>query len=285
VVLVDPRPETHVAVQRFLQHDIAVAVLTARRLEPAFYSRGVRRSFLPSLTQHPQRWEARLLELAAQLEPRPLLVPCSRAAAALLQRLDERLAPHYAILHLQLPMMGSSQHAPTAENALRRAVLRGEPALEVQLVLDAASDCTACCALTWTAGAHPDAIVSSVASPQLLQRSLDWLRPHGFVGYARLIWAPDRNGRMVLHAASPLPGIGWSLALEDGVDFPLAWYAALVGGTPPQRSASQRLSRRIPIAEPGTLDDRLPLATYVPAFSFGDPMPWVVGILASLVRR
>jgi hypothetical protein len=285
VVLLDPRPESHLAVQRYRQHGIAVCVLTSRRLEPAFFTRGVTRALLPSPTQQPQRWEARLLELAAVLEPRPLLIPCSGVAASLLLGLDARLAPHYALVHLRSLLEHEPQHGPTAEAALRRTILRGEPAMEIQVVLDAPGNATALCALTWTAGAHPDAIVSSVAAPELVQRSLAWLRSSGYMGYARLIWAPDRNGHMELHAASPFPGLGWSLALEDGVDFPMAWYAALVGKEIPPSSGARRLSRRVAMNEPGNLDDALPLATYAPSLSLRDPLPWVAGLLASLVRR
>ena len=285
IVLIDPRPESHHAVTQFRRAQIPVCVLTSRRLEPAFYARGISRTHLPPMQSQPERWEARLLELAARIEPRAILMPCSRMATSLLASLHDRLSPHYAITHLHSLMPDGLHNAPTAEAALRRAVLRGEPAMEVQIVLDQNAACTALCVLTWTAGAHPDAIVTSVEASELVAKSLDLLRERSLVGYARLVWAPDRNGRLAIHAASVLPGLGWSLALEDGVDFPLQWYASLVREARPGQTSTRLMSRRLSIMEPGTNDDTLPLSTYAPPWSWSDPLPWFAGFLCSLVRR
>jgi hypothetical protein len=285
VVLIDPRPESYRAVQQFREGGIPVCVLTSRRLEPAFYARGVRRCHLPTMQSYPQSWEAGLLELAAQLEPRAILMPCSRVAARLLRAAHNRLSPHYALTHLQSLLPANLQNAPTAEAALRRAVLRGEPAIEVQVVLDRDGRCTAQCVLTWSAGAWPDVIVTSVEGTDLIGQSLALLRQHSLVGYARLIWAPDRQGRLTLHAAGVLPGLGWSLAWEDGVDFPMHWYASLVGADRPPQTALRQLTRRLSIMEPEANDDTLPLTVSAPAWSWKDPLPWLAGVLCSMVRR
>jgi len=285
VVLLDPRPESHRAVTQWRSTQIPLCVLTSRRLEPASFARGIRRCRLPAMHTRPERWEACLLELAAQLEPRAILVPGSRAAVDLLCQLHARLSPHFAITHLHSLMPDGLENAPTAEAALRRAVLRGEPAMEVQVVLDQAGLCTAQCVLTWTAGARPDTIVTSVEGAELIEASLALLRQRQLVGYARLIWAPDRHGRLTIHAASVLPGLGWSLALDDGVDFPLQWYAALVGQERLPQNPTRSMSRRLAILEPGTNDDSLPLSPYTPGWSWRDPLPWFAGFLCSLVRR
>jgi len=285
LLLLDPRPETFLAVTQLRRLGIPVGVLTSRRLEPAFYAREVNRHRLPAVETHPERWEACLVEMAARLEPRPILIPCSRPATRLIRALHPRLAPHYAMSYLHSLAPEGIPNAPTAETALRRAVLRGEPAMEVQVTLDAQKRCTGSCVLTWTAGAHPDVIVASTAGEEILENSLAWLRERSLIGYARLVWAPDRFGRMVIHAASALPGIGWSLALSDGVDFPALWYAALVGRETPPQVARMQVSRRIAIAEPGTNDDALPLAQFNPPWAWRDPLPWFAGFLCSLVRR
>jgi hypothetical protein len=280
-ILVDPRPETLAVVRSLRARGVPIVLLTARRLEPATYVRGVRRERLPNLATHPGRWEARLLELAAQLEPRPLVLGCSAPALEFLERTRARLGPHFVHGNWQLPL------APCAERidpeiALRRAMSRGEAALEVQLTLETNARRTGACVLAWTPGAAPDLLVASIAGDEVIAHSETFLRQH--VGYARLIWAPDRFGRLALHGASTLPGPGLELALQDGVDFATLGYAAALGHAMPAQPARRQLVRRLSLLEPGLAGEASPLVEMSHRLHCKDPIPWIAALLRGLVR-
>jgi hypothetical protein len=286
VVLVDPRLATLLAVQSLRQHGAPLHVVASRWMEPAFRARGVRRHRLPPLATQPQRWSARLLELAAHLEPRGLLLPCSKPARELLRRCRSMLEPHYDLPFLEpLDVHDYEAEDFRTERALRRTVLRGEPAFEVQLTVDAEGTCTGYCVLTWVSASSPYAVVTSVEGSEVLEASLDWLRPRGFRGYARLIWAPNRFGRVELQAAGTLPGTGWALAHEDGVDFPALLYASIAGVHTHGQQAQRRLSRQIPISEMARQSDVLPLVPFPVRWRLADPLPWIMSVLSGLLQR
>ena len=285
VVVVDPRPEWLPLVRSLRGHGAPLALLSARRLEPAMYARGVRRHRMPALAGRPERWEALLLELVARLEPRPLLLGCSAPALDFLRRTRPRLGPHYT--YGNLPPLGAARDADDLVDpdlALRRAVQRGEPALEVQMTRDASGRRTGLCVLAWAPGAVPDVVVTSVAGVEVASRSEAWLQAREIAGYARLVWAPDRFGRLALLAYSPLPGPGLELALADGVDFPALAYAAAVDQAVPAQQARLELVRRLPVQEPGRAGDASPLIEFRARPTWQDPLPWMASLLRSLVR-
>jgi len=284
VVLVDPDAATLLAVWSLRRQGNPLHLLSPRRFEPALWARGVQRHLLPDPEHHPLAWNARLLELAAHLEPRPLLIPCSRRGRELLRASRPTLEPHYALAHLEsLDLHGYDAEEFRTEKALRRTVLRGEPAFEVQLVVDAAGCCTGACILAWVAGVPPLVLVTSVEGEDVLERSLAWVRTRQLRGYARLIWGPDRFGRIDLQAAGTIPGNTWALAAEDGVDFPSLWAASLTGIAVEPRRAGQQLSRSFALAKPG-LQEEAPLLSLRPPWSSRDPLPFLAGILRSFAR-
>jgi hypothetical protein len=285
VVLVDPRPVSVLLLRRLRGLGVPIGVLTSRRLEPAFYARGVRRAFLPGLDVRPEAWIARLLEWAAHLEPRPLVWPCSWSALQRLLEARDNLAPHYEIANADTLVITRIGTSPPADVALRRAILRSEPAFEIQLTLDRAARVTGACALAWSPGAAPDVVVASVKADDLVERSHHWLADQDYHGYVRLIWSPDRFGHLALQAASPFPGIGLAFALQDGVDFSRLAYASITGMSAAPETARGGLVRRVSIVEPGVSGENLPLVEYWPSWSAQDPVPWCVGVIAQLVRR
>jgi hypothetical protein len=260
VVLVDPRPLTLFAIGSLRRHRIPIHVFSESLLDPSLYARGVSRHRLPSMRTQPRRWQARLLELAALIEPRPVLIPCSKRARTLLHDGQVALRPHFEIAHLEtLDLRGYETQDFRTERALRRTIVRGEPAFEVQVTLDSGARCNAACVLTWVAGVPPNLVVTSVEGHEILERSLEWLRSRRVRGYARLIWAPDRFGRVDLQAVGTLPGSGWMLALDDGVDFPLMWYACLAGVDLPAQFARRALSCQVSVATADADDASAPL--------------------------
>jgi hypothetical protein len=284
-VLVDPRPEWLAAVRSLRAHGAPLVLLSARRLEPAMYARGVRRRRLPSLQNCPQCWEALLLELAARLEPRPLLFACSPIALEFLHHSCRTLEPHYDYANLQrVQAPGTDGGLGSPEIALRRAVLRGEAALEVQMTRDANGRRTGLCVLAWAPGAAPDVLVSSVVGTEVAARTEAWLQASHYVGYARALWAPDRFGRLELQAASALPGAGLELALQDGVDFPELMYAAAADSAVRIQHAHLRLARKLPIVEPGLEGEASNLVELGTRPSHRDPLPWMAALLRGLVR-
>jgi len=286
VVLVDPRAASLVAVWSLRQRGTPLHLLASRRFEPAIWARGVQRHHLPDLEARPLAWSSRLLELVAHLEPRPLLIPCSRRSRDLIRDQQAALRPHYTLTHVEtLDLHGYEAEDFRTEKALRRTVLRGEPAFEVQVVLDTAGHCTGSCVLAWVADVPPRILVTSVEGEDLLASSLEWLRARGVRGFARLIWAPDRFGRIDLQAAGTISGSSWVLAAEDGVDFPALWYASLAGIDMPAQVAARRLSRTFPMSKSGLHDDPLPLVPLRVPWSMRDPLPFLAGILNSLLHH
>ncbi len=285
LVLVDPAATALAAVWSLRRHGTPIHALGAQRLEPTLWARGVRRHRLPDADK-PLAWGARLLELAARLEPRPLLLPCSPTARALLRNARTTLEPHYALAHVEsLDPHGYEAEDFRTENALRRTVLRGEPAFEVQVTLEQSGRCTGACVFTWVASVPPTVIVTSVEGGEILERSLTWLRARQVRGYARLIWAPDRFGRIDLQAAGTLPNASWLLAAEDGIDFPVLWYASLAGIEVAPCVSWRKLARTFSIAKPGASSDSQPLVPFRIPWSNADPLPCLVAALASLLRR
>jgi hypothetical protein len=134
------------------------------------------------------------------------------------------------------------------------------------------------------AGVSPCIVVTSVDGHEVLECSLEWLRARALYGYARLIWAPDRFGRVELQAAGTLPGSGWALACADGVDFPALWYASIAGIPMQPQCAGRRLSRQIPVPEPVLHTDAAPLVPVPIPWSFRDPLPKLVGFARGLVE-
>ncbi len=286
LVLVDPRPASLVAVWSLRRRGTPLHLLASSRFEPAIWARGARRHHLPDLDAQPLAWSGRLLELVAYLEPRPLLVPCSRRSRDLIRDNQALLRPHYTLTHVEpLDLHGYEAEDFRTEKALRRTVLRGEPAFEVQVVLDAAGRCTGSCVLAWVADVPPRVLVTSVEGADMLASSLEWLRARGVRGFARLIWAPDRFGRVDLQAAGTIPGSSWVLAADDGVDFPALWYASLAGIDMPVQQAQCQLSRTFPMSKSGLHDDPLPLVPLRVPWSIRDPLPFIAGIAKSLLRR
>lgn len=286
VVLVDPDLTSLVTVWSLRRAAIPLHALSSRWLEPVLWARGVCRHHLPDLDAQPLTWSARLLELVARLEPRPLVIPCSRRARDLLRDSRAMLAPHYDLSHLDpLSLRNFESEDFRTEQALRRTVLRGEPAFEVQMTLDGEGTCTGCCVLAWVAGVPPLVLVSSVDGEDVLERSLQWLRERRLRGYARLIWAPDRFGRIELQAAGTLPGSGWILALEDGVDLPLLWFRSLTGIDGEPQHARRQLSRQFSLGKPGDHTETVPLVPLRLPWMRGDPLPPLARWLGRLWRR
>ena len=284
VVLVDPDAATLLAVWSLRRRGNPLHLLSSRRFEPALWARGVTRHHLLDPEHHPYAWSARLLELAAHLEPRPLLIPCSRRGRELLRASRSTLEPHYELAHLEtLDLHGYDAEDFRTEKALRRTVLRGEPAFEVQLVVDAAGRCTGACILAWVAGVPPLVLVTSVEGEDVLEHSLAWVRTRQLRGYARLIWGPDRFGRIDLQAAGTIPGNTWALAAEDGVDFPSLWVASLAGMAVEPRRGAQELSRSFALTKPG-LHEEAPLLSLRPPWSSRDPLPFFACLLGAMAK-
>lgn len=285
VVLVDPRPESLHVARSLRRLGVPVLALSARRLEPALFTRGVKRQRLPSLRLQPERWQAVLLELAARLEPRPLLLGCSEPALEFLRASQDRLAPHYVHANIQTLQQADGTGVSTAADAaLRRAAARGEAALEVQMVRDRHGRRTGACVLLWAPGAAPDLAVTSVAGQEVAARTEALLQAAAWLGYVRAIWAADRFGRLELQAVSALPGPGLGLARDDGVDLPALAYAAATGHSMPAQAAREQLVRRFVVQESGLAGDATPLVALPPGLSRHDPLPWFAAWLRSLVR-
>jgi hypothetical protein len=276
-LFLDPAAWTVHAARELRRRGVPVAVLAASRLEPAGSVRGVRRQHLPPLETHPEKWQASLLELAAKLEPRPAIYACSPAAIALLMRSQRTLEPHFELANLRRFDHPAAQISP--DTALHEALSRSEAALEVQVVLDTEGRLSGAAVLAWAAGAPPDILVTSVAGNEVLSRSEDWLGARRCVGYARLVWSPDRFGRLTLQAASSVPGPGLVLAAADGVDFATLAHAAAFGHAMPEQRPACRLVRRLATAEGAHLGIGLPVR-----FEWRDPLPATCAFLQSLKR-
>jgi hypothetical protein len=196
------------------------------------------------------------------------------------------LKPHYDLAHVE-PLATRPFEADDfrTEQALRRTVLRGEPAFEVQVTLDGQGACMGSCVLAWVAGIPPTVLVSSVDGEEVLERSLQWLRGHPLRGYARLIWAPDRFGRIELQAAGTLPGSGWLLAVEDGVDLPWLWFQSLAGIDADPQFPRKSLARQFCVHKPGSHGETTPFVSPPLSWSWDDPLPLLVRWLGTLWRR
>jgi hypothetical protein len=279
-VLVDPRAWTVHVARQLRRRGVPVVVLSPSWLEPACSVRGVRRQHLPPISARPERWQARLLELAATLEPRGAVYACSPAARELLERTHRTLEPHYVLANRRAFDSPAGRVDPDA--ALRNALSRSEAALEVQMVLHERGQALGAIVLAWAAGAPPDVLVTSVAGTEVLARSEDWLGARRVVGYARLIWSPDRFGRLTLQAASSLPGPGLVLAAADGVDFGYLAHAAACGLPVAAQQPACRLVRRLVCCEAGAAD---PLEIVTPlGFDWRDPLPTLASFLRGLRR-
>jgi hypothetical protein len=284
-VLVDPRPESLLVARSLRARGVPVLVLSARRLEPVLFARGVKRQRLPSLMHQPERWQAALLELAARLEPRPLLFGCSDAGLEFLRATRPRLAPHFVHANTQTLYRPNGDAVPSdADAALRRATARGEAALEVQVVRDGRGRRIGSCVLLWAPGAAPDLAVTSVAGHEVAARTEALLQASEWVGYLRAIWAPDRFGRLELQAASALPGPGLAMAHDDGIDLAALAYAAAADRAVPVQHARQQLVRRLAMQEPGLAGDATPLVALPPRLVRRDPLPWFAACLRGLAR-
>lgn len=282
IVFVDPRSWTLTAVRSVRARGALPVVLSGCRFEPALYAQGVQAHRLPVLGVRPETWTARLLELAAQLEPRPVLFACSVPALELLRRSRRLLEPHFTLANLTVSE--SPVVSMTPETALRQALLRGDAALEVQIVRDRRGDALGSCILAWAPGAPPDVLVSCVDGHEVVTRSMDLLEARRTVGYARLVWAPDRFGRLGLHAQSSVPGAGLQLAAAEGVDFAALAYMVAAGLACPFQHARARLVRRLPFLDPEGCSEDAPIVSLPQTFSRRDPLPWVAGMLRGLLR-
>jgi len=279
-VLLDPTADTLAIVQQLRAHRTPLFAVSAHRLEPVLYARSVRRRRVPALTDAPDRWHALLVELAAKLEPRPVLFACSERAHALLATSRRTLAPHYEFA-TALATESADRTAP--ETAIRHALLRGEPALEVQIVRDAAGNHTGHCVLAWAPGAAPEVVVTSVAGEDVVARSEAWLAARGHIGYARLIWSPDRFGRLQMTTWSGVPGAGVALAHEDGVDLASLAHAAVLGADATPQPPQLCVVRRLALADPSADGDAAPLV-HAPLCS-REPLPRVVSWLRGMLAR
>lgn len=280
VALVDPNAATLALARALRARSVPVVTLSPRQLEPASFVRGVWRRRLPALHQAPERWSAALLELAAKIEPRPLLLPCSNHAIAFLRDARRSLEPHYDLSGLEFAT--DVPNAPDA--ALRRTLARGEAALEVQLVRDRRGEITGTCVLAWAPAAMPDVLVSSVEGTDVARRSAQWAAARGLVGYARLLWASDRFGRLALHAASPLPSAGLALAQADGVDFGPLLHGALCGQALPVCRPRLELVRRLPCLDADSADADVPLVDLPVRLLWHDPVPAFASWFRMLVQ-
>ncbi len=280
VVLVDPHGPSIALTRSLRARQVHVITLSARRLEPALFVAGVRRHVLPPLAARPERWRATLLELAAKLEPRPFVLGCSPAGMDFLADAERDLAPHFDFVGLD--RASGSTTLPDA--ALRRTLGRGEAALEVQMVRDRSGTITGSCVLAWAPAPAPDVLVSSVEGADVVQRSATWMATRGAVGYARLLWAPDRFGRLALHASTALPGPGVCLAAADGVDFGALTYAAALGIQVAPMRARLELVRRLPCIDTDSADANAPLVDVPVPLSWRDPLPAVVSWVRALAR-
>jgi hypothetical protein len=277
-VLLDPGVEALALVQQLRQHRTPLVALSAHRLEPVLFARSVRRRRVPALDTAPDRWHASLLELAAKLEPRPVLFACSEAAHALLATSRRTLAPHFEFA-TALAIDSVDRIAPEA--AIRRALLRGEPALEVQIVRAAGGQHTGHCVLAWAPAAAPEVVVTSVAGEDIVARSEAWLAARGHVGYARLIWSPDRFGRLQMATWSGVPGAGMALAHADGVDLAALAHAAVLGADAAPQPPRLQVVRRLSLADP--THDAAPLV-HAP-IPLRDPVPrWIAFLRGALAR-
>lgn len=280
VALVDPNAATLALARALRAQRVPVITLSPRQLEPASFVRGVWRRTLPAIQDEPGRWSAALLELAAKIEPRPLLLPCSNRAIAFLRDVRRSLEPHFDLTGLEFTT--DVPNAPDA--ALRRTLARGEAALEVQIVRDARGEITGTCVLAWAPAAMPDVLVSSVEGTDVVRRSAQWAAARGLLGYARLLWASDRFGRLALHAASPLPSASLALAQADGVDFGALLHGALCGQPLPVRRPRLELVRRLPCLDADSADADVPLVDLPVRPLWRDPVPAFASWFRMLVQ-
>lgn len=283
LLLLDPRAPFLALVRGLRARGVPITSLSARRLEPALFVRGVHRCRLPAISERPERWHARLLELAGALEERPIVVPGSAAAVQLVRDARRRVEPHFALAHIA--DLSPQPHAPGPDAAIRRTLARGEAALEVHVVRDGTGQRSAGAVLAWAPTTPPDVLVSSVAGHEALDRSDVWLAERAHVGYARLVWSPDRFGRLSLQAASAIPSAGLTFAIEDGGDFAAALYAALAGEPAPVAATPhQAILRRIPCLDPDAVDAELPLVAAPIRFAWRDPLPSAAAWVRALLR-
>lgn len=279
-VLLDPSAESLAIVQQLRTHRTPLFAISAHRLEPVLYARSVRRRRVPALADAPDRWHALLLELAAKLEPRPVLFACSEPAHALLASSRRTLAPHY---EFATALATDSLDRISPEAAIRTTLLRGEAALEVQIVRDAAGHHTGHCVLAWAPAAAPEVVVTSVAGEDVVARSEAWLAARGHVGYARLIWSPDRFGRVQMTTWSGVPGMGVALAHEDGVDLASLAHAAVLGAEAAPQPPQLCVVRRLALADCTSVEDATPLV-HAPVPTH-EPLPRIVGWFRGMLSR
>lgn len=283
LLLLDPRAPYLAVVRELRARRVPITSLSARRLEPVLFVRGTQRCNLPPISERPERWHARLLELAGALEERPIVIPGSNAALHLLREARRRVEPHFVLA--QVTDLAPQPHAPGPDAALRRTLARGEAALEVQLVRDAGGRRSASAVLAWAPTTAPDVVLTSVGGGEALAQSDAWLESHGHVGYARLIWSPDRFGRLSLQAASTLPGAGLAFAIADGNDFATALYAALCGEpAPPAGNGRNAVVQRLPCIDPDAVDAELPLVAPPIAWRWRDPRPSLAAWARAVIR-
>lgn len=282
IVLVDPRSWTLDAARSLRAAGARVVVLSGCPFEPALHTRGVQGHRLPPLGIRPERWAARLLELAARLEPRAVVYACSLPAVEFLRAHRRQVEPHFTLANIH----GLEPHPAVAgpDAALRQSLLRGDAALEVQIARDRHGEIVGLCVLAWAPGAPPDVLVTGVDGSEVAARSRDLLEARRYVGYARLVWAPDRFGHLVLHAASSVPGSTIELARADGVDFATLAYRIAAGATCPPQRARGHLVRRLPTVDPEGCSSDAPVVALPQRFSRRDPLPWLAGLLRGLLR-
>jgi hypothetical protein len=281
-VFVDPRPWTLAAARSLRARGVEIVALSGSRLEPTIHARGVQGHHLPPLTARPERWSARLLELAARLEPRAVLFGCTHRALQFLDAERRSLEPHFMLANLADDGLQATGLAPDA--ALRHALLRGDAGLEVQIARTRRGERAGSCVLAWALGAPPDVLVTSVESAEVEARSADLLESRCHVGYARIVWAPDRFGRLAAQAASVLPGPSIELAAAHGVDFPALAYAIATDQPIEPQRARPGIVRRLHLVDPDECSEEAPLVDFVSRLAPRDPLPWLAGMARALLR-
>jgi len=121
VILLDPRSWTLAAARSLRAAGAPVVVLSGNPFRTGSLHEGVQGHRLPPLRSRPERWSARLLELAARWNP-AVVYACSEPAVEFVRARRKELAPHYTLANIT--SIETNPAVASADVALRHSLLR-----------------------------------------------------------------------------------------------------------------------------------------------------------------